>query len=471
MTNSNKALIVQSNIFRPAAFWESVYIAMPDNSFFELLRSVFGKIKTPFNKQQLIKDLKAFLLREDIQKTIAAYIDETDAKIIAATALFGEPVLEQLENFFYDEFNSAELHDTIVNLEERFILYRFSDNHLALNPILKQILLPITANVSGLFPTAIEYGKKSDLKNEVFVIRPQATGFFITALFSDINLENILGALQVLGLFYTDNEKLVSDKKYFDNFSLLLQYEQIERFAAALLIYNELTHPFEILPPLFKNRIEEIANLIHSFLDGRLCSNVPGLMNLRLDDPAGVPKKTLKRTLDVLKSQMNVCADTFSLLNIMEKTGLITNGENTHISNKAKTAKSILNHCGVKSNFYSMLEKMQLSETERTELTARIDRKLVLCEAQLKDANIRYEKLEARHLDYTGKQNIAKQAISQQSPVEIVLQVKNKEQKISGIPQALEKEGNDLFLVIKNMRIPLAKISLLRRIKKSIFEK
>jgi hypothetical protein len=118
---------------------------------------------------------------------------------------------------------------------------------------------------------------------------------------------------------------------------------------------------------------------------------------------------------------------------------------------------------------------MPLGETERAELSARINRRLVLCEAQLKEASIRYEKLEARHLDYMGKQNIAKQAIAQQSPVEIVWPAGSGE-SIFGIPRALEKEEGDLILIVvlsgsdDVMRIPLAKISLLRRIKKSIFE-
>jgi hypothetical protein len=73
-----------NNIFRPIEFWKSAVMTMPDNSFFELMRSVFGKIKTPFNKQQLINDLETFLLREDIQNTIASYIDLNDIKIIAA---------------------------------------------------------------------------------------------------------------------------------------------------------------------------------------------------------------------------------------------------------------------------------------------------------------------------------------------------------------------------------------------------
>ena len=62
--------------FRPVDDWKSALMTLPDNSFFELLRSVFGNIKTPFNKQRLMEDLFNLLSRDEIRKTIAAYIDE-----------------------------------------------------------------------------------------------------------------------------------------------------------------------------------------------------------------------------------------------------------------------------------------------------------------------------------------------------------------------------------------------------------
>ena len=127
-----------------------------------------------------------------------------------------------------------------------------------------------------------------------------------------------------------------------------------------------------------------------------------------------------------------------------------------------------------------MLEKMQLSAEERSELAARINRRLILCDSQLKNADIRYEKLEARGMDYSGKIMIAKHAISLQSPVEIHLSGKKKDDCVFGIPKALEKNGSESILVVEQqgetalketIRIPLGKISLLRRIKKTIFDK
>jgi hypothetical protein len=118
---------------------------------------------------------------------------------------------------------------------------------------------------------------------------------------------------------------------------------------------------------------------------------------------------------------------------------------------------------------------MNLGAEQREELTARINRRLVLSESQLKDAVVRYEKLEARGLDYAGKIMIAKQAIARRTPVEASWTVRQKQENVIGIPKALEKADDESVLVMESpegntIRIPLGKISLLRRIKKSIFE-
>ena len=672
---------MKNTVFRSIPFWKSAVMTMPDNSFFELMRSVFGKIKTPFNKQQLLNDLEKFLLSADIQKTILAYIDETDAKIIATTALFGEPAPEHLYNFFLDDFSRAQLQDIIVNLEERFIFYRFTEDkisHLALNPVLKNILLPFTEDTSALFPAA-PAGKPPKKTNQScindlilatilsFITKCESVykseGLFRKKiidegkkLFPGIDLEQITGALQILGIIYTDSNKLIPDKKHLDDFCLLSSRERMEYCAAAILVYDELTPPFDILPPLFKNKIRELVNIIHSFLNS-------------LKPECQYPEKTLKRMVEVLKhirinadsliksleitgliekispevKQLGINAVTKNMINTQDKPVITINSgssiliypeikfidavklafilniketnpilgntvvcfeldresavrsfnnninadeiiklllqlsgknidetlvwnlkdwekrynevslkkgivlqlaeNNRYLSeteplagliietltpgfyllneNAMEDASDALRKAGIDiiaqrqiscvktidstttshfsspasavslqknitltdtknklkkdnsditANFHNMLENISLSEAEKNELSARIDRRLVLCEAQLKDANIRYEKLEARHMDYTGKQNIAKQAISLQSPVEIVWSLKGKEKNIFGVPQALEKEGTDLILVIDKNRIPLAKISLLRRIKKSIFE-
>jgi hypothetical protein len=141
-----------------------------------------------------------------------------------------------------------------------------------------------------------------------------------------------------------------------------------------------------------------------------------------------------------------------------------------------------------KEQFRAVLGKMQLPKAERDELSARIERRLVLTGSQLKDVSIKYEKLEARGLDYVGKAVIAKQAIGSRSPVEILwLSPEGQENRFVGIPEALDKQGGETLLVLSpvsrgddaqedplhrsggSLRIPIGKISLLRRIKQSIF--
>ena len=668
------------NIFRTVEFWKSAVMTMPDNSFFELLRSVFGKIKTPFKKQQLLRDLEIFLSREDIQKTITEYIDENDEKIITAVALFGEPVPGELESFFLGEFSYAQIQDMTVNLEERFILYRFKEdnvNHIALNPVLEQALVPVIQNVSVLFPgvtknddAAVSAASAVILNDRIlaglFSFVSQWDSFFKSEnvirkqvieagknCFPGLDLYLLYGSLQILGLFYTETDRLAPDKKCFDDFCLLSARERMEYCAAALIVYEEINSgktagQTEILPPLFRNRIREISGFIHTFSDS-------------LDTGALYTDNTLRRLLQLLKSKTNIKINE-TLLDTMLKTGLLSavspelkqpgsflndqvkKSEKPFITidsgfsvlvypeinfsdaiaiasflniketgavvrfelekdsavrafNNFATAENILellsglsggridenlvwnlkewekrhgevslkkgvvltlsqdklyladtqplsgminemlapgvfllgentveeassalynagidiislrsgkkpqnairkqfpslspvfetfniSACsqpvkkkGVSHHFHEVLEKMQLDKTIQIELSARINRRLILCETQLKQADIRYEKLEARHMDYSGKQIIAKQAVSQHSPVEIIWPQAGKENNIFGIPKSLEKENGELILVVSSdnnevIRIPLAKISFLRRIKKSIFE-
>ena len=697
---------MKNDNYRSVDFWKDSVMKMPDNSFFELLRCVFGKIRTPFNKQQLLNDLETFLLRDDIQENIASYIDKTDAKIITAIALFGEPSAEQLESFFSGEYSCAQLQDILVNLEERFIIYRFSEDktrtapagssRLALNPALKSALVPVSAGTSSLFQTVTEKDIAHHARGNPAVINDltlAAVFSFISRrgaafyrsegvirkkiieewkfLFPNLEIENIIGALQVLGLFYTEENLLAADSKCFSDFGKIPSRERMEYFSAALIVFGELSPPFEFLPPLFRAKIREITSFIQTF-----CNS--------LKPESLFHEETLIKITEILKARTEIVINTKMLLETLEKTGLLTQisgnikqtgglahnnkkNENTPVIvfetgssilmypeidfNDAVSLASFLNVCetgaaagssvvrfeldrdsavrafdsnlnadkiielltrlsggkkdesliwnlkdweqrysevslkkgiilklsqnrcyltetsplsemimetiapgiyllnenmideaqealqkagidiisrrkekkeinnyygnyfkslqgaqqsdefiyysfndkenlrtepeNVKSKYQAILEKMQLGKTEKAELSARIDRRLILCEKQLKDADIRYEKLEARHLDYAGKQNIAKQAIAGVSSVEVIWSFKGNEERIFGIPRALEKSGKDLILLVdiisnnsrehtssesSNIRIPLAKISLIRKIKKSIFE-
>ena len=706
---------------------------LPDNAFFELLRTVFGKIKTPFNKQILMNDLEKFLLRDDIKKNIASYINHSDALIIAAVAALNEPVPDDLETFFAGELNYTALHDLIVNLEERFIIYRFFEeeqNHrisrLALNPVLKSILSSIAADSSLLFPSISAneqitpdkpyvdsmrrtkgsrahtpqsmYPETNTLpkqntpssqggvvddrilaallsfvsRNKVFLrvgggIR-QKVGNMARTLFPGLPLETVVGGLQVLGLFFAEGETLIPDYRRFAAFGSLSRQERLAYCAAGILCYVDFQTSMSsgtFSPWLFRtkarNYAEAISHLYNSLDTERLyphttlrklayilgradikTNNVEiidamkktGLLipvsdkdwrkaPLTESSTEGVPVVmdtpftflvypeiayndaiSLAAFSDIIEAGITVRFELsrdsvvlafnrgFSSVEIIEllqrlshnrisenllftlrdwekrhrevtlRRGLVLtlSPEQRHLAQTKPLAKFIvetlapgvymlsesaeekavqaLSRAGVAiigrseecrsedkdsvdeessggplrhfflplhadrppiykippfsgtngssasiliESFHSILKQMRLGGEVRDELTARINRRLVLCESQLKDAVVRYEKLEARGLDYVGKAHIAKQAITMQAPVEVICPGRQKQEHVFGIPKALEKADGESILVIDplgeedtgtpgTLRIPLGKISLLRRIKKSIFE-
>ena len=684
--------------FRPVEFWKASIMILPDTAFFELLRTVFGKIKTPFNKQVLMDNLEKFLSRDDIRKNIASYINENDRRIISAIAVLDEPASDDLKTFFTGEISYAGLHDSVVNLEERFIVYRFfekGESRLALNPVLKAILSPIAPDRSLLFPsvcidevhqsTAVLFddrilaallsfvSRNGDFFRSTGTIRQKILNSAKT-LFPHLTMETVIEALEILGLFYIRNESLLPNYNRFSAFGSLSRQERMEYCAAGIYCYldsasskADMSVPegaFSVSPWLLREKVQTYAAFIHRFI-------------CLLDTKTLYPKTTLQRFLFIL-ARDRAAINNGMIIDALEKTGLLAAESNeywlvlpsekssspaiamdapfsllvypeiayndviniaavSHVIeaglnvrfelnresavlafNRGISAGTIIEllrrlshdridenlifalqdwekrhsevvlhkgliltlaperrylaetkplsamimetiapgvyllpqtaedkaaealrkagvdivarrqsqsddsgestgrlarsffpplHAGppdgksqnvppsVKSSagpdtsastliggFHSILNKMHLGAEERDELAARIDRRLVLCEAQLKDALVRYEKLEARGLDYAGKALVAKQAIAMQSPVEIICSGRQKQ--IFGIPRALEKAGGESILVIDSpddqgetvrvpgdtIRVPLGKISLLRRIKKSIFE-
>jgi hypothetical protein len=138
-----------------------------------------------------------------------------------------------------------------------------------------------------------------------------------------------------------------------------------------------------------------------------------------------------------------------------------------------------------KDRFRAMLDGLKSSQLEHEELTARIDRKLIISPVQLSGASIRYEKREVRGLDYAGKLALVKQALLSNETLEIIIQDSDGTEKyIRGDPVTLEKTGIETVLSVKLpdegefddstaasgcIKISMGKIRVIRRIKRSIF--
>ncbi|GHV68087.1 helicase [Spirochaetia bacterium] len=703
-------------LFRSPAEWRSALLALPDHAYFDLMRSIFGNIKTPFSKQRLMDDLSALLSREDTRQIIAAYINEKDRQVITAVALLNEPTPGEIDKFFTGEMSYGELHGILLNLEERFIIYRFRDEksffHLALNPVLEPVLSSCIADPKILFPSfPLEkeihhddnrprpFGDRNLAAFLAFVfeepeffragsgirkrILDSGEIFFPGGLFSTLT-----AAFQALLILQREGEHLKAAESRLNAFAALSPGERLEYFAAGLYLSTDAAAEENSPDAYFRrNRIKNTAVILHRLL-GQLAPDqcYPQLTIKRMigtggreknrdnadwlgrqeeididrliksleetgiliniphhDDNAGIPcfalappsivEKTTRDTellamdtplscilypeipfdyalslarfctlretgavvrFEVTRSSVvrgfnrgttaaamtellsrlsgNRLDDNLSwtlkdwesryaavslyegvVLNLAEDRRYLAEAEplasmirqtlapGIYLLNIAESAaaEEALKKAGVdivarrdwsgnsegglsvfpslggrivppnaasvppntagttpnadvdilKEKFRSALGRLSIPKQEREELAARIDRRLILFESQLESASIRYEKLEARGLDYVGKASIAKQAIASKSVIEVLwTEGGGKTGRTMGIPAALEKQGGEGVLVIKalpgaqgdtqgdeaaegrELRLPLGKISLLRRIKQSIFE-
>ncbi len=127
--------------------WRECLTRLPDNLFFELIRMYLGEIKTPYNKQNLIERLGAFLHKEQVQHNILLLLSPTDCQLLSAIFYLENPTHSLLARFFADTFSTAQLRENLMNLEERLLIFRNTSNLLPkeepaffLNPILETIL-------------------------------------------------------------------------------------------------------------------------------------------------------------------------------------------------------------------------------------------------------------------------------------------------------------------------------------------
>jgi hypothetical protein len=331
--------------FRSVEQWKTAVITLPDTQFFDLVRSILGNIQSPFNKQRLLDDLAAFLLKKDAQETIAAYIDEDDHKIIAAISVLNEPDLRELASFFSGEYTYAKTASLAINLEERLIVYGIGESgRLSLNPLLKKILMPFAADTEILFPYTRAVDSKerpANVFDDVFLAS------FITLIAPEKHITRgdgaphkillrkiqrvfpvkgdevkvFVSALRRIGLL-TEDTFNYSMKKLQD-FAGLTEEERFEYCAAGL--YISLTEDAEIALSPQKNYIRHVASIAASLLDA-------------LDTDKIYPAQTLRRLICVKRTAQSGgrCPGGAAVLNkplvpavlleAMEKTGLLLKG-------------------------------------------------------------------------------------------------------------------------------------------------
>ena len=123
------------------------------------------------------------------------------------------------------------------------------------------------------------------------------------------------------------------------------------------------------------------------------------------------------------------------------------------------------------------LASSRRSEEERRELAERIERRLVVTEAQIASADPKSERLEAGGLDYLGKVRVVERALRGQGDRLEVLYRLPGEEPVRALlrPVRLDKNEKGLVLEAEDLatggpaRVPLGALSTVRRLRASLF--
>ncbi len=233
--------------------WREHLATMDDEKFFTLIRMYLGEVKTPFNKQNLIENLSAFLRREENKRAIVTMLGKRDVQIVSAVSMLGEPELPVLKSFLSGKIPSNELSVNLENLEERLVLYRHKSKTrekeiISLVPLMEEFLSPVVSSDSVLQNTA---SVKVSYENS-FTISDLFVASYISFLLEHKDavkldgsfkkhgaeeLEETFGentkvlstlhtALINLSLFKIENKHVVPDWQNLDNFASLSRLSQ-----------------------------------------------------------------------------------------------------------------------------------------------------------------------------------------------------------------------------------------------------
>ena len=176
-------MLNESDKKRRTALWQASLAMLPDSRFFDMLRAYLGKIKTPYNKQNLIEQLSSFFCREQNRKNLLTLLDDFDEKITTAIVLVPEATEEKLICFFSGEYTSSEIAARLSNLTDRLIIYKNESGkddpqRLYVNPLLEDLLAP-RIDIARIIPEA-QYASRTE--GGSFSISPE----FIAAVISYI---------------------------------------------------------------------------------------------------------------------------------------------------------------------------------------------------------------------------------------------------------------------------------------------
>lgn len=130
--------------------WRESMSVMDEEMFFDIMRMYLGELKTPYNKQKLIEGLSSFLRKKENRDTLVSLLGSSDLKILTIVKNIHACTEEKIFSFMEGNLQPSkqDLHEHIINLHERLVLFTFADkssaaSELRINPMLEDDLEPL----------------------------------------------------------------------------------------------------------------------------------------------------------------------------------------------------------------------------------------------------------------------------------------------------------------------------------------
>ncbi len=133
--------------------WNQYLLKLPDTEFFNILSIYIPSTKTPFNKHNLIEKLTSVLSSEKFLKKTLELITYDDAKILSVIYYFKHMSIDNIYEFFVEDYSKIVFYNKLINLEERLLIFKEGkDKIIKINPILLDSLLEKVIHIDYIFP-------------------------------------------------------------------------------------------------------------------------------------------------------------------------------------------------------------------------------------------------------------------------------------------------------------------------------
>ncbi len=129
--------------------WRKYLATLSEETFFDLIRIYLGEVRTPYNKQDLIESLSAFIRKDETKQGIIRLLTGIDLKLLAAIRFIPEADPAKLERFFFPSISGRQIAVHLDNLLQRLLIFSAGGDdpkkkpYLCLNPLLEDRLFDL----------------------------------------------------------------------------------------------------------------------------------------------------------------------------------------------------------------------------------------------------------------------------------------------------------------------------------------